>query len=138
VTAPLSEQQLAEIAARAEAATPGPWEPYTEYGLTFYANVRGEYLRGVGDINLGVGEQAEADLAFVLAAREDVPALLDEVERLGKVEDDLTGTCLSLWEEEQYTTRLRLALASAQRGRSELRARVAELEATLAADERVS
>ena len=45
------------------------------------------------------------------------------------VEDELTGANLSLWEEEQATARLRWALASAQRGRRVLRARVAELEA---------
>lgn len=37
------------------------------------------------------------------------------------VEDELTGANLSLWEEEQTTARLRLALKSAQRGRRELR-----------------
>jgi lysozyme family protein len=42
--------------------------------------------------------------------------------------DELTGSNLSLYEEEQETARLRLALASAQRGRRDLRARVAELE----------
>ncbi|WP_203833544.1 hypothetical protein, partial [Streptomyces asoensis] len=41
--------------------------------------------------------------------------------------DELAGVSLSLWEEEQDTARLRLALASAQRGRRELRARVAAL-----------
>jgi len=44
------------------------------------------------------------------------------------VEDELTGVRLSLYEEELENARLRLALASAQRGRRELRARVAELE----------
>lgn len=78
----LSEQQLAEIQAREAAATEGPWEPYPSYGPTFYGYLRGEYLQGVGDINFGVGEQAEADLAFVLAAREDVPALLARIAEL--------------------------------------------------------
>ncbi|MFD9445010.1 hypothetical protein [Streptomyces sp. NPDC060001] len=51
---------------------------------------------------------------------------------LDVVEEELTGVSLSLWEEEQTTARLRLALASAQRGRRELRARVAELESLVA------
>ena len=38
------------------------------------------------------------------------------------VEDELTGARLSLWEEEQTTARLRLALESAKRGRRDLRA----------------
>jgi chromosome segregation ATPase len=45
-----------------------------------------------------------------------------ELRTLDKVEDELTGVSLALFEEEQVTARLRLALASAQRGRRELRA----------------
>ncbi|MFE3031514.1 hypothetical protein ACFXKY_07685 [Streptomyces canus] len=44
-----------------------------------------------------------------------------ELRTLDMVEDELTGANLSLWEEEQETARLRLALKSAQRGRRELR-----------------
>ncbi|WP_051858501.1 hypothetical protein [Streptomyces cellulosae] len=46
-----------------------------------------------------------------------------------QLRNDITGACLARWEEEQENARLRLALASAKRGRRELRARVAELEA---------
>lgn len=42
--------------------------------------------------------------------------------------DELTGAYLARWEEEQDNARLRLALKSAQHGRREARARVAELE----------
>jgi chromosome segregation ATPase len=52
-----------------------------------------------------------------------------EVRTLDVVEEELTGANLSLWEEEQDNARLRMALVSAQRGRRELRARVAELDA---------
>jgi hypothetical protein len=48
---------------------------------------------------------------------------------LGVVENELTGANLALYEEELDNARLRLALESARRGRRELRARVAELEA---------
>lgn len=48
---------------------------------------------------------------------------------LDQARDDVMGACLARWEEEQDNARLRLALASAKRGRSKLRARVAELEA---------
>ncbi|GGY81407.1 hypothetical protein GCM10010327_10100 [Streptomyces nitrosporeus] len=62
-----------------------------------------------------------------------VPELLAEVERLRAEVSDLasavTGACLARYEEEQDADRLRVALASAQRGRRELRGRVAELEA---------
>jgi hypothetical protein len=43
------------------------------------------------------------------------------------VEDELTGARLSLYEEELETARLRLALASAQRGRRELRELVRQM-----------
>jgi hypothetical protein len=46
---------------------------------------------------------------------------------LDQARDDVVGACLARWEEEQDNARLRLALKSAQRGRRELRARVAEL-----------
>jgi predicted RNase H-like nuclease (RuvC/YqgF family) len=41
---------------------------------------------------------------------------------------NLTGANLARWEEEQDNARLRLALASAQRGRRELRAQGAEVD----------
>lgn len=62
-------------------------------------------------------EKALHEIALTLAA---------EVDRLS---DELTGRSLALYEEELDTDRLRFALASAKRGRRELRARVAELEA---------
>lgn len=45
-----------------------------------------------------------------------------ELRTLDKVEDELTGVSLALYEEELENARLRLALASAQRGRRGLRA----------------
>ncbi|WP_108990410.1 hypothetical protein [Streptomyces coelicoflavus] len=86
----LTSQQLADITARAEAATPGPWctdawEIYqgTEYqpGLSQWI---GETCRGTTS-----PEQDRADAAFVAAARTDVPALLAEVRRL---QDDLAAS----------------------------------------------
>jgi hypothetical protein len=73
---------LDSIEARANAATPGPWDRYPQYGAHFYANTTGEHLTGIGDLNFGDGEQADADEAFVRHAREDVDALLAEVHRL--------------------------------------------------------
>lgn len=68
--------RIAEIRGREQAATPGPWEPYKDYGPNFYAYLLGEHLRGVGDLNFGDGEEAEADRAFVTHAREDMHDLL--------------------------------------------------------------
>jgi hypothetical protein len=47
---------------------------------------------------------------------------------LDQARDDVMGACLARWEEEQDNVRLRLALASAQRGRRELRADAAFAE----------
>ncbi|NUP23575.1 MAG: hypothetical protein HOZ81_47475 [Streptomyces sp.] len=71
-----------EIRTREQAATPGPWEEYPDYGKDFYAYLGGSHLRGVGTLNFGDGEDAAADRAFTLNAREDVPWLLAEVDRL--------------------------------------------------------
>jgi hypothetical protein len=73
---------LDQIEARANAATPGPWEEYPEYGPHFYAYLRGSYLRGVGTLSFGDGEDAEADREFVKHAREDVKAMAAEIRRL--------------------------------------------------------
>ncbi|MEU5596859.1 hypothetical protein [Streptomyces sp. NPDC020298] len=93
MTEPLTQQQLDEIAARAQAATPGPWEEHAAYGPDFYANVSGPYLRGVGTLNFGDGEDAEADREFVKHAREDVAALLAEVHRLRAQVAAVTALC---------------------------------------------
>jgi hypothetical protein len=82
MTLPLTPQQLDDIEARTNAATPGPWEPYPAYGPAFHANTTHGQLMGVGDLEFGAGEQAEADAAFVRHAREDIDALLDAYRRL--------------------------------------------------------
>ena len=87
---PMTEERFAEIRARAEAATPGPWvdrlrdfEGVDGYGLESHPTVEANgktvcifYEREIDD------ENDDADAAFIAAAREDVPALLAEVERL--------------------------------------------------------
>ena len=65
MTARLTAERLAEIRARAEAATPGPWEPDWER----------------------FNDWAFDDALFGAAARTDVPALCDEVAALAKERD---------------------------------------------------
>ncbi|WP_435643828.1 hypothetical protein ACR9VJ_26235 [Streptomyces sp. H49] len=89
---------LDAIQARANAATPGPWEEHPQYGAHFYAYLRGPYLRGVGTLNFGDGEDAEADREFVKHAREDVEALVAEVRRLRDREAALT-TLADRWQQ---------------------------------------
>ncbi|MFJ9214278.1 hypothetical protein [Streptomyces sp. NPDC102264] len=75
-------------------------------------------------------ENGRRTAAGIAAALESAGLLMspETAAELDRLSDELTGMSLSLWEEEQDSARLRLALASAQRGRRELRARVAELE----------
>jgi DNA-binding transcriptional MerR regulator len=80
----VTHEQLDAIRARVDAATPGPWEPSSDtltwihveaHGLTV-AECRTYLNRQHTD------EQNDANAAFIASAREDVPALLAEVERL--------------------------------------------------------
>jgi hypothetical protein len=89
----MTDQQLDldAIETRKNAATPGPWERYAEYGPHFVANITGPYLRGVGDLNFGVGDQAAADEEFVKHAREDVAVMAAEIRRLRTERDELRG-----------------------------------------------
>ncbi|MFI6249017.1 hypothetical protein [Streptomyces sp. NPDC051016] len=97
MTEPLNPEREQDIRTRARAATPGPWEPYAKYGPTFFANISGPYLQGVGDFNFGEGEQAEADEAFVRHAREDVDALLAEIDRMRAAHTQEIDDALRAW-----------------------------------------
>lgn len=77
-------------------------------------------------------ELAEHGLSSMSMYALPVPAGAVLRSELDQARDDVAGACLARWEEEQENARLRLALASAQRGRRELRARVAELERVIA------
>ncbi len=83
---PLSEAYLSEVRSRCDAATPGPWIAFVEgrdmtSGDTFI-------VRGTGvapntseeDLYLTGGTIADHD--FIAHARQDIPLLLDEIERL--------------------------------------------------------
>ncbi|WP_060210221.1 hypothetical protein [Sporosarcina koreensis] len=73
----LTQEQLEAIRERAEAATEGPWK-----------NFDGGYIVGGSEIAVGevVAEaERDADAEFIAHAREDIPALLAEVERMQKI-----------------------------------------------------
>jgi hypothetical protein len=108
VNGPLSEQQLVEIAARAEAATRGPWGIYDDIAgrMDIAADLKEtgygySCRRGIAQVDeepidndpdhADWDETADlaqciADATFIANAREDVPALLAEVKRLHAVE----------------------------------------------------
>lgn len=67
----LTKEQLEAIRQRAESATAGPWE--------FYETLCGEIFPNHND-----GRYTDADLEFISKAREDIPALLAEIDRLSR------------------------------------------------------
>ena len=71
----MTPEQLAAIRARAEAATPGPW--HDDQDGMVYSTCQPGCAVVINDIDLAV-EDAE----FIAHAREDIPALVAEVERL--------------------------------------------------------
>ena len=80
----LLEAYLDEIRKRCNAATKGPWISYLERR----DNLSGESFiaRGVNrsedDLYLHGG--TDADIEFIAHARQDIPILMDEIERLNK------------------------------------------------------
>lgn len=84
MTGPLSEEYLAEVQARCEAAPPAPWRVDNENtDLQRWVTD----ATGLMEINFGYrGNSNQAEARFTAHAREDVPALLAEVRRLREVE----------------------------------------------------
>ncbi|WP_312146923.1 hypothetical protein [Brevundimonas sp.] len=77
----MDEDDLRQIEARVDAATPGPWTSWIE-GRDHTAGSSFIETRG-DDIEL-VGCSA-ADQDFIAAARSDIPALIAEIRRLRKL-----------------------------------------------------
>ncbi len=76
----IAQEQLARWRGLADAATPGPWEAtstWSDDGDSYYVAV----VDGRALLDTYVS-MTDADAAFIAAAREAVPALLAEVERL--------------------------------------------------------
>ena len=83
----MTNERLEEIAARVNAATPGPWLASTELVGALVQDI----TDGSGELFCCVNrrddtdenrEKDEADAAFIANAREDVLSLLEEVRRL--------------------------------------------------------
>ena len=91
----MTQQELDALKALADAATPGPWLPSHNVDAPSDGNWEPDNPeregRGEGPTLTGlyrdVKAWAEADAAFIAAAREAVPALLAEVQRL-RVENE--------------------------------------------------
>ena len=83
---PLSKEYLAAVRQRCDATTKGPWVSWVE-GRDHSAGetviTRGEFDEGEEDLYLFGGTVADYD--FVANAKQDIPLLLDEIERLLKL-----------------------------------------------------
>ena len=73
----IGQRELQEIAARADAAAPGPWNVRTFGGSR--ALVTYKWSGGTRSIEDGL---SAANGVFIAAARDDVPKLVEEVKRL--------------------------------------------------------
>lgn len=76
----LSQEQINAIKEREAKATPGPWHQMFKVGIEIHAE--NEWAPVIEE-DVGVVRYPDAD--FIIAAREDIPQLVAEVERLGEV-----------------------------------------------------
>jgi hypothetical protein len=79
----MTHEQLQILRALCEKATPGPWEYHKSESGDGVLCPRGGYV-----VEVGHGT-TNNDAAFIAAARDALPALLDEVERLRERLDDI-------------------------------------------------
>lgn len=94
----MDAKQLAEIKAREQAATPGPWDADTPPYVTIQ---KSEYV-----INaicaVGVCEQNIKDADFIAHARTDIPALISEVEQMTKQFEEWRTTYIRMKEQWKH------------------------------------
>ncbi len=86
----ISKEYLEEVRKRASAATSGPWISLIEgrdYPLGGDSFIQRSKDGGETDLYL-IGHTLE-DQDFIAHARQDIPLLLDEIERLQKLLDDI-------------------------------------------------
>lgn len=123
---PLTPERLAEIREREQAATPGPWTAHEEWpGSVFHG----------GDTNLlpiarTTGRMAEANERFIAHAREDVPALLAELDRVRAERDafaDRVDTLTAVAKSnKRHVQEMHADLQEAKRERDELKKRASQ------------
>lgn len=75
----MPDEELAAIKQRCEGTTPGPWTSYVE-GRDHDSG--SDFIMTDGDDIELIGGATTADQDFIAHARQDIPLLLDEIERL--------------------------------------------------------
>ena len=80
----MTSLDLAAIRQRVEKATEGPWNTGFDYEKNDPIVLAPGYIEHTVDYTLTEGglEHGKADAEFIAHAREDIPALLDEIDRL--------------------------------------------------------
>jgi hypothetical protein len=86
----MTPERLAEIAARAEAATEGPWGSHRDLAGVYTVQVNPRVIPGFGSVTEGdvaqiltrEDDKAYANVRFIAHAREDMPALLARIAEL--------------------------------------------------------
>ena len=80
----MTSLDLAAIRQRVEKATEGPWNTGFDYEKNDPIVLAPGYIEHTIDYTLTEGglEHGKADAEFIAHAREDIPALLDEIDRL--------------------------------------------------------
>lgn len=82
---PMSDERIAEIRAREQATIPGPWFVVDDQSGTLERWINSE--DGTLEVGLGyLGNRTEDEAAFIAHARQDIPDLLNEVDRLRAME----------------------------------------------------
>lgn len=109
---PMTQEQLDAIQGRVDGATRGPWGCYGDGAHEVFD--AGEYSDGDrGEVVAAVIDKL-SDAVFIAHAREDVPALLAEVERL-RADNARLRSLTAEHETDLLDTRAGLALANTAR-----------------------
>lgn len=93
----MTPEQLAEIAARLDAATPGPWVQVKDIDAYAFRIIPSSIGRPIAMVNI-LAPDPVSDLhnaALIAHAPTDLRALLDEVERLTEERDEALGLLAS-------------------------------------------
>ena len=85
----LTEEQIAEIRARAEAATPGPWRTEWSDRDAHYRIIFNEQGNWLAEVFEEEGDEGDPfDASFIAHARTDIPHLLAALEAAEKRAED--------------------------------------------------
>lgn len=85
----ISTEELAAMKARVEATTPGPWTSFFEgrdhWGGDSFIQTGTQDIYIRAEDYVGGGGHFRADQDFIAHARQDIPRLIAEIERLRKL-----------------------------------------------------